>query len=142
MGTSYEEFHAKKKKNERLRSFEDTVKNSFDEKLKILDDCFEEAKSSEIVTHVQIFDNHGRYYFIKVVNSFRDTLQCFNIKGWPRNMKYKSWSDITRYILFRTVSLKKKKNSILTRKMCNRDCVLRSRFRMFSRCGRIKVLLL
>ena len=68
MGISYDEFHANK--SERLRSFEDTVKNIFDEKLKIFGDCVEKAKSPERVTHVQIFDNYGKYYFKKVSNSF------------------------------------------------------------------------
>ena len=73
MKYSDDEFHANR--SERLRSFENTVKNLFDEKLKKFgDDCFEKAKSPESVTHVQIFDNYGKYYFKKVNNNFNDTL--------------------------------------------------------------------
>ena len=68
VGISYDEFQANK--SERLRSFEDTVKNIFDEKLKIFGDCVEKAKSPESVTHVQIFDSYGKYYFKKVSTSF------------------------------------------------------------------------
>ena len=45
MNSIYDEFHANK--SERLRSFENTVKNIFDEKLKKIGDCFEKAKSQE-----------------------------------------------------------------------------------------------
>ena len=65
---SYDEFHANK--NERLKSFENTVKNIFDEKLKKFGDCFEEAKNPESITHIQILDNYGRYYFRKVHHVF------------------------------------------------------------------------
>ena len=107
MNYSYDEFHANK--SERLRSFESTVKNIFDEKLKKFCDCFEKAKSPESVTHVQIFDNYGKYYFKKVNGSFKGILEQFDIKGRHlKNIKkLKSLHNYTRYILFRTVSSKK-----------------------------------
>ena len=61
MSKSYDDFHANK--SERHKSFENTVKDIFDEKLKKFGDCFEKAKTSGSVTHVQIFDNHAKYYF-------------------------------------------------------------------------------
>ena len=79
MNYSFDEFHANK--SERLRSFENTVKNIFDEKLKKIGDCFEKAKSPESVTHVQIFSNYGKYSFKKVDGSFKDTLRQFDIKS-------------------------------------------------------------
>ena len=88
MEITYEKFHANKR--ERLISFEDTVKHIFDEKLKIFGDGFAKANSSESVTHFQIFVNYRRYYFIKVVDRFDGTLQCFDKKGLPRNIEYKS----------------------------------------------------
>ena len=123
--SSYDEFHANK--SERLRSFENTVKNIFDEKLKKFGDCFEKAKSPESIMHVQIFDNYGKYYFKKVNNNFRDTLQEFDIKGEHLNNvkilkslrkknNFKKNLYYTGYILFRTVSSKNL--------MCNRDRVL------------------
>ena len=48
MNSIYEEFHANK--NERLKSFENTVKNIFDEKLNKFGDCFEKAKNPESIT--------------------------------------------------------------------------------------------
>ena len=51
MNTRYDEFHANK--SERLRSFENMVKNIFYEKLKKkkkIGKCFEKAKSLESVT--------------------------------------------------------------------------------------------
>ena len=42
MNTIYDEFHANK--NERLKSFENMVKNIFDKKLNKFGDCFEKAK--------------------------------------------------------------------------------------------------
>ena len=68
MNATYDEFHANK--SERLQSFENKVKNIFDEKLKNFGDCFEKAKSPESITHVQIFDNYGKYYFKKAYGSF------------------------------------------------------------------------
>ena len=112
MNAMYDEFHAKK--SERLRTFENTVKNIFDEKLKKIGDCFEEAKSSESVTHVQIFDNYVKYYFKEVHNSFEGTPQWFDIEGLREgrhiNKYYNNSLDYTKYILFRTVSLKNSKN--------------------------------
>ena len=72
MSNSYDEFHANK--SERLKSFENTVKNIFDEKLKKFGDCFEKAKTSGSVTHIQIFDNYGKYYFKKAYHSFKGSL--------------------------------------------------------------------
>ena len=66
MNSINEEFHANK--NERLKSFENTVKNIFDEKLNIFGDCFEKAKNVGSITHIQLFDNYGKYYFRKVNN--------------------------------------------------------------------------
>ena len=65
MKHSYDEFHANK--NERLKSFENMVKNIFDEKLDKFGDCFEKAKNPGSITHVQIFDNYGKYYFKKLM---------------------------------------------------------------------------
>ena len=98
MDAMYDEFHANK--SERLRSFENTVKNIFDEKF---GDCFEKAKSPESVTHVQIFDNNGKYYFKKVHGSFEGTLNCFDIEGQHKgrriNKYYNNSRDYTKYIL-------------------------------------------
>ena len=66
-----DEFHPNK--SERLKSFENTVKNIFDEKFEKFGDCFEKAKSPGSVTHIQIFDNYGKYYF-KKVQCFKDAL--------------------------------------------------------------------
>ena len=78
MKHSYDEFHANKSK--RLRSYENMVKNIFDEKLKKFGDCFEKAKNPGSVTHVQIFDNYGKYYF-KKVQCFKGALEQFDIEG-------------------------------------------------------------
>ena len=122
----YDEIHTNK--SERLKSFENTVKNIFDEKLNKFGDCFEKARSPESITHVQIFDNYGNYYFKKVNNNFKDTLQQFDIKGRDlkniknlrsflrNNINFKRFRYYTRYILFRTVSSKNLK--------CNQDYVL------------------
>ena len=116
MNSIYDEFHAKK--NERLKSFENTVKNIFDEKLNKFGDYFEKAKNPESITHIQIFDNYGKYYFKKVNGSFKGVLQQFDVDGWHlkniKNLKslrndinFKKYLYYTRYILFRTVSLEK-----------------------------------
>ena len=123
---SYDEFHANK--NERLKSFENTVKNIFDEKFKKFGDCFEKAKNPECVTHIQILDNYGRYYLRKVQHCFKDDLHQFDIDGWDplkniENLKSLHKDDIEfrreylfiyypQFILFRTVSLKNSKNLI------------------------------
>ena len=125
MKYSYDEFHANK--SERLKSFANTVKNIFDEKLNKFGDCFEKAKSSESITHVQIFDNYGKYYLKKVNNNFKDTLQQFdiegehlknikNLKSLRNNNNFKRSLYYTRYILFKIVSSKNL--------MCNQDRVL------------------
>ena len=64
---------------ERLKSFEKTAENIFDEKLSKFGDCFRKAKKN--ITHVQILDNYGRYYLKKVHGSFKNVLQQFNIDG-------------------------------------------------------------
>ena len=119
MNSIYDEFHAKK--NERLKSFENTVKNIFDEKLNKFGDYFEEAKNPESLTHIQIFDNYGKYYFKKVNGSFKGVLQQFdvdgqhlknikNLKSLRNDINFKKYLYYTRYILFRTISLKNLKN--------------------------------
>ena len=119
MNATYDEFQANK--SERLQSFENKVKNIFDEKLKKIGDCFEKAKSPESVTTVQIFDNYGKYYFKKAYGSFKGVLQQFDIDGRHlenvKNLKslrnyinFNKYLYYTRYILFRTVSLKNSKN--------------------------------
>ena len=78
MSSADDEFNANK--SERLKSFENTVENIFDEKLNKFGDCFRKAKKN--ITHVQILDNYGRYYLKKVNNgSFRGALQQFDIEG-------------------------------------------------------------
>ena len=52
----------------------------FDEKLNKFGDCFEKAKNPESITHIQIFDNYGGYYFKKVNDSFKDVLQQFDLE--------------------------------------------------------------
>ena len=105
MKCEHDELHANK--SEKLRSFENTVKNIFDEKLKKFgDDCFEKAKNLENVTHVQIFDNYGNYYFKKVNNNFRDTLREFDIKGRHLN-------NVKNFNSLRKEKTKKKKISLL-----------------------------
>ena len=96
--------------------------------LKKIGDCFGKAKSPESITHVHIFDNYGKYYFKKVNNNFKGTLQQFDIGGQHfknvknlksllrNNINLKRSRYYTRYILFRTVSSKSL--------MCNQDCVL------------------
>ena len=119
MNHSYDEFHANK--SERLKSFKNTVKNIFDEKLKTLGDCFEKAKTSGSVTHVQIFDNYGKYYFKKAYGSFKGVLRQFdidgrhfenvkNLKSLRNNINFERLRYYTQYILFRTVSLKNSNN--------------------------------
>ena len=61
MNSANDGFHANK--CERLKSFENTVKNIFDENLNKFGDCFRKAKKN--ITHIQIFDNYGRYYLKK-----------------------------------------------------------------------------
>ena len=73
MRNSYDKFHGNK--SERLKSFENTVKNICDEKFKKIGDCFEKAKTSGSVTHVQIFDNYGKYYFKRAYRSFKGVLR-------------------------------------------------------------------
>ena len=119
MSSIDDEFHANK--SERLKSFEKTVENIFDEKLSKFGDCFRKAKKN--ITHVQILDNYGRYYLIKVHGSFKNVLQQFNIDG--RNHKnirklktlhkdiiFKKKLYHTQYILFRTISLQYSKNLV------------------------------
>ena len=121
MMSVYDEFHANK--CERMKSFKNTVKNIFDEKLNKFSDCFEKAKHPESITHIQIFDNYGRYYFKKVDGSFKGVLQQFDIEGrhlknirklksLQKGTKFKECLYYTRYILFRTVSLKNSKNLV------------------------------
>ena len=119
MNTIYDEFHANK--NERLKSFENTVKNIFDEKLNKFGDCFEKAKNPGSITHVQMFDNYGKYYFKKVNGSFKGVLEQVdvdgqhlknikNLKSLRNDINFKKYVYYTRYILFRTISLKNWKN--------------------------------
>ena len=119
MSSTDDEFHANK--SERLKSFEKTVENIFDEKLSKFGDCFRKAKKN--ITHDQIPDNYGRYYLIKVHGSFKDVLQQFNIDGdnhknirklktLHKDTKFKKKLYYTQYILFRTISLKNSKNLI------------------------------
>ena len=119
MNSIYDEFHANK--NERLKSFENAVRNIFDEKLNKFGDCFEKAKNPRSITHVQIFDNYGKYYFKKVNGSFKGVLEQFdvdgqhlknikNFKSLRNDINFKKYLYYTRYILFRTVSLKNSKN--------------------------------
>ena len=87
-------------------------------------DCFEKAKSPEIVTHVQIFDNYGKYYFKKVYGRFKGVLRQFdidgrhlenvkNLKSLRNNINFNNkYLYYTRYILFRIVSLKNSKKLI------------------------------
>ena len=121
MSSANDEFHANK--CERLKSFENTVKNIFDEKLNKFGDCFEKAKNPKSITHIQIFDNYGRYYLKKVDGSFRGVLQQFDIEGrhlkniiklksLHKGTKFFKFLYYTRYILFRTVSLKNSKNLV------------------------------
>ena len=88
--------------------------------LKKIGNCFEKAKTSGSVTHVQIFDNYGKYYFKKAYRSFKDVLRQFDIvgrhlesvkklKSLRNNINFNRYLYYTRYILFRTVSLKNSK---------------------------------
>ena len=111
----YDEFLANK--CERLKSFENTVKNIFHEKLNKFSDCFEKTKNPESITHIQIFDYYGRYYFKKVNGCFKGVLQQFDIEGRRlKNIKklkgLKKYLYYTHYILFRTISLKNSKNLV------------------------------
>ena len=81
MSSIDDEFHANK--SERLKSFEKTVENIFDEKLSKFGNYFRKVKKN--ITHVQILDNYGRYYLMKVYGSFKNVLQQFNTDG--RNHK-------------------------------------------------------
>ena len=91
MSTIYDKFHANK--SERLRSFEATVKNIFDKKLRKFDNIFETPKRPGKITHVQIFDCDGGYYFRKIHGS----LAVFDHEDHRSK----------RYILYRSVSMKK-----------------------------------
>ena len=113
----YDKFRANKCK--RLKLFENTVKNIFDEKLNKFGDCFEKAKNPESITHTQILDNYGKCYFKKVNNngSFKGVLQQFDEDGKDlkkiKNLKcLKKYLYYTQYILFRTVSMKNSKNLV------------------------------
>ena len=97
MSTIYDKFHANK--SERLRSFEATVNNIFDKKLRKFDNIFETPKRPDKITHVQIFDCDGGYYFRKIHGS----LAVFDHEDHRSK----------RYILYRSVSMKK---TIATRK--------------------------
>ena len=117
MSSANDEFHANKCK--RLKSFENTVKNIFDEKLNKFGDCFKKVKKN--IIHIQIFDNYGRYYLKKVYGSFRGVSQQFDKDGHHLNNikrslrkdpKFKPCLYYTRYILFRTISLKNSKNLV------------------------------
>ena len=110
MNSIYDEFHVNI--NEILKSFENMVKNIFDEKLNKFGDCFEKAKNPESITHIQIFDNYGKYYFKKVNGSFKGVLQQFDIEGrrlknikklksFHNGTKFKEYLHYTQYILFR-----------------------------------------
>ena len=125
MNSIYDELNANKSK--RLKSFENTVKNIFDEKLNKFGDCFEKAKNPRSVTHIQIFDNYGKYYFKKVDGCFKGVLQQFdvdghhlkdikNLKRLRNDIEFKECLYYTQHILFRTVSLKNSKNL-----MCNQN---------------------
>ena len=114
---SYDEFHANK--NERLKSFKNTVENIFDEKLKKIGHCIEKAKNPGSITHIQILDNYGRYYFIKLQHCFKDDLNQFDEDGRNpskniENLKSLQEDDVEfrrkyiiiyypHFILFRTV---------------------------------------
>ena len=123
MSSIDDEFHANK--SERFKSFEKTVENIFDEKLSKFGDCFRKAKKKKkkTITHVQILNNYGRYYLIKVHGSFKNVLQQFNIDGHNhknirklktlhKDIKFKIFLYYIQYILFRTISLKNSKNLV------------------------------
>ena len=125
MKYSYDEFHANK--SERLKSFENTVKNIFDEKLKKIGDCFEKAKIPESVTTSKYLTIMENITLKKVNNNFKGTLRDFdierqhpknvrNLKSLHNNINFKRYLYYTRYILFSTVSSKNL--------MCNQDRVL------------------
>ena len=135
MNDTYDQFHANK--SQRLQSFENKVKNIFDEKLKKIGDCFEKAKTSRSVTHVQIFDNHGKYYFKKAYRSFKGVLRQFdidgrhlenvkkNLKSLRNNINFNNkYLYYTRYILFRTVSLKNSKDLICELDQDLKECLV------------------
>ena len=84
-------------------------------------------KNPGSITHVQILDNYGKYYFKKVNGSFKGVLEQFDVDGQHlkniKNLKslcnginFTKYLYYTRYILFRTVSLKNLKNL-----MCNQN---------------------
>ena len=89
MCTTYDEFHANK--SERLRSFEATVKNIFDKELQKFDNIFEKPTRPSKITHVQIFDCFGNYYFRVVHGKLINTLIWFDVQD----------KSGKRYILFR-----------------------------------------
>ena len=108
-------------KCERLKSFANTVENIFDEKLNKFGDCFRKAKKN--ITHIQIFDNYGRYYLKRVHGSFKGVLQQFDIEGrrlkdirklksLHKGTKFFEFLYHTQNILYRTISLKKSKNLV------------------------------
>ena len=72
----HKNFHLNK--NERLKSFESMLKNIFDEKLNKFGNCYEKPKNSKNITHVQIFDCYGNYYFITIYNNLSKSLMRFD----------------------------------------------------------------
>ena len=93
----------------------------------MIGDCFKKAKKKKKNTHIQIFDNYGRYYLKKVNNngSFKGVLQQFDkdkerrrlknirkLKSLHKGTKFFEFLYYTRYILFRTISLKNSKNLV------------------------------
>ena len=65
-------------KSERLKSFEATVKNIFDKKLQKFNNISEKPKGPSKITHVQIFDCFGNYYFRVVHGNLSKTLMWFD----------------------------------------------------------------
>ena len=90
----YKKIHLNK--SERLKSFEATVKNIFDKKLQKFGNIFEQPKRPSKITHVQIFNCFGNYYFRQAHKKIIKTLMCFDEED-------KSGKT---FILFRAVSLK------------------------------------
>ena len=75
-------------------------------------------KNPGSITHVQILDNYGKYYFKKVNGSFKGVLEQFDVDGQHlkniKNLKslcnginFTKYLYYTRYILFRTVVVSK-----------------------------------
>ena len=99
------EYHANK--SERLKSFENTVRNIFNEKLEKIYGCF--VKDINNITHIQILNNYGQYFFYKVDSNdnYKNVLIRYDVEGRRNNNNKK---EINKLITDAKISFKKRYN--------------------------------